>query len=70
MIRQKDFMSFDVKDGAVVLMDNGDMATISDVPAGWGIYVTQPDGTRFLHETAKSKHVITCLVYVYPDTNI
>ena len=46
------------------------MATISGVPAGWGIYVTQPDGTRFLHETAKSKHVITCLVYVYPDTDI
>ncbi len=70
MIRQKYFMSLDVKEGAVVLMDNGDMATISDVPAGWGINVTQPDGRRFLHETARSKHVITCLIYAYPDTDI
>ena len=69
MIKQKDFMSFDVKDGTVVLMDNGDVATINKSGTAWYIYINQPGGTRFLHETAKSKHVITCLVYVYPDTD-
>ena len=70
MIRQKDFQSFNTKNGVQVLMENGDVATIRDEPAGWAIRITQPDGTQFLHEWQRSKHVVTCLIYVYPDTDI
>ncbi len=70
MIRQKDFHSFNIKNGVQVLMENGDLATIRDELDGWAIRITQPDGTQFLHERQRSKHVITCLIYVYPDTDI
>ena len=70
MIRQKDFQPFNVKNGVQVLMDNGDVATIRDELDGWAIHITQPDGTQFLHERQRSKYIITCLIYVYPDTDI
>jgi hypothetical protein len=62
MIRQKDFQSFNIK--------NGDVATIRDELDGWAIHITRPDLTHFMHERQRSKHIITCLIYVYPDTDI
>ena len=70
MIRQKDFQPFNVKNGVQVLMENGDVATITEDGRSWDIHITQPDGTRFLHERVRWKHVVTCLIYVYPDTDI
>ena len=70
MIKQKDFQSFNIKNGVQVLMDNGDVATIRDELDGWGIHITRPDLTHFMHERQRSKHVVTCLIYAYPDTDI